>query len=235
MNQPDDLIATLADIDPDSELAHARQTRHAATKHAQGSYTLLFSQGDEDFPLAERRLLAAQVAGWHAQPGLQAHYQPQESLAGSVRINAAQAFAHRLTFDGGAAESFRLDGGRQHDVGNHQQRGNVKALADEFDFAFKPVFFHQFFQFFGIFDAPLVGTDDEAEKVAVFQFGKGFEQFPADDAVSFDEGPELPEGEAVADDFARCGDGSCPRPAIDQGNFTEVIAGAERGHVDAAN
>ena len=113
MNQPDDLIATLADIDPDSELAHARQTRHAATQHAQGSYTLLFSQGDEDFPLAERRLLAAQVAGWHAQPGLQAHYQPQESLAGSVRINAAQAFAHRLTFEPVTAAPAHLEALKQ--------------------------------------------------------------------------------------------------------------------------
>ncbi|MGC0992315.1 alkylhydroperoxidase domain protein [Pantoea agglomerans] len=113
MNQPDDLIATLADIDPDSELAHARQTRHAATQHAQGSYTLLFSQGDEDFPLAERRLLAAQVAGWHAQPGLQAHYQPQESLAGSDRINAAQAFAHRLTFEPVTAAPAHLEALKQ--------------------------------------------------------------------------------------------------------------------------
>ncbi|MDH2066903.1 alkylhydroperoxidase domain protein [Pantoea sp. GD03673] len=99
MSQPDDLIAALADIDPDSDLAHARQTRHAATRHTQGSYTLLFNQGDDDFPLAERRLLAANVAGWHAQPGLQAHYQPQQTLPDGDRIVAALDFAHRLTFE----------------------------------------------------------------------------------------------------------------------------------------
>jgi len=109
MSQTDDLIATLADIDPDSGLAHARQTRHAATLHAQGSYNVLFEQGDDDFPLAERRLLAAKVAGWHAQPGLQAHYQPQETLLQRARIEAAQAFAHRLTFKPVTAAPEHLD------------------------------------------------------------------------------------------------------------------------------
>ncbi|MGJ0480098.1 alkylhydroperoxidase domain protein [Pantoea agglomerans] len=109
MSQTDDLIATLADIDPDSELAHARHTRHAATLHAQGSYDVLFSQGDEDFPLTERRLLAAQVAGWHGQPGLQAHYQPQEIPPESKRLNAAEAFAHRLTFEPVAATPEHLE------------------------------------------------------------------------------------------------------------------------------
>ncbi|MFW0699908.1 alkylhydroperoxidase domain protein [Pantoea sp. R13S299] len=109
MSQTDDLIATLADIDPDSELAHARHTRHAATLHAQGSYDVLFSQGDEDFPLAERRLLAAQVAGWHGQPGLKSHYQPQEIPPESKRLNAAEAFAHRLTFEPVAATPEHLE------------------------------------------------------------------------------------------------------------------------------
>lgn len=109
MTQSDDLLATLADIDPDSELAHARQTRHAATLHAQGSYRVLFDQGDDDFPLAERRALAAQVAGWHDQPGLQAHYQPQESQPHSQRIEAAQAFARRLTFEPVAATPAHLE------------------------------------------------------------------------------------------------------------------------------
>ena len=113
MSQTDDLIATLADIDPDSGLAHARQTRHAATLHAQGSYNVLFEQGDDDFPLAERRLLAAKVAGWHAQPGLQAHYQPQETLPQSARIEAAQAFAHRLTFEPVTAAPEHLDALKQ--------------------------------------------------------------------------------------------------------------------------
>lgn len=113
MSQPDDLIATLADIDIDSELAHARQTRHAATLHTQGSYDALFNQGDADFTLAERRLLAARVAEWHAQPGLQAHYQLQETLPDSTRLDAAQTFAHRLTFEPVAAAPAHLESLKQ--------------------------------------------------------------------------------------------------------------------------
>lgn len=113
MSQPDDLIAALADIDPDSELALARQTRHVATAHAQGSYAVLFSQGDEDFTLAERRLLATQVAGWHGQPGLQAHYQQQEISPESKRLAAAQAFAHRLTYEPVTAAPEHLDALKQ--------------------------------------------------------------------------------------------------------------------------
>ncbi|MHA6313865.1 alkylhydroperoxidase domain protein [Pantoea sp. S-LA4] len=106
MTQPDDLLNALADIDPDSDLARARQVRHAATQHTQGSYALLFSQQDEDFPLPDRLTLAAQLAEWHAQPGLQAHYLQQRSLqpdrpagGASERDRAADAFAHRLTFE----------------------------------------------------------------------------------------------------------------------------------------
>lgn len=103
MSQPDDLIAQLADIDPDSDLAHARQTRHAATLHVQGSYNLLFDLGDDDFPLSGRHYLAALVAGWHAQPGLQAHYQQQASVRQPERIVAAEAFACRLSVEPVAA------------------------------------------------------------------------------------------------------------------------------------
>lgn len=53
MTQPNDLLAQLADIDPASALAQARATRDAATRHAQGSYEVLFSQQENDFPLAE--------------------------------------------------------------------------------------------------------------------------------------------------------------------------------------
>ena len=109
MNQPDDLITALADIDPASALAHARQTRHAATRHAQGSYNVLFDQGDDDFPLAERRLLAAKVAGWHARSELQTHYQPQQPVPDSDRISAALDFAHRLTFEPVAATPAHLE------------------------------------------------------------------------------------------------------------------------------
>lgn len=99
MTQPNDLLAALADIAPDSELAQARQTRDAATRHAQGSYDVLFSQADEDFPLAERFAVAAHVAEWHAQASLQAHYwQQAEPLSDSTRHQVALAFAKRLTF-----------------------------------------------------------------------------------------------------------------------------------------
>jgi len=95
-----DLLASLADIAPDSDLAQARHTREAATRHAQGSYEVLFSQQDEDFPLAERFALAALVAEWNAQPALQAHYQQQASpLPDSERIEVATRFAHLLTFE----------------------------------------------------------------------------------------------------------------------------------------
>ncbi|KGD70985.1 alkylhydroperoxidase domain protein [Pantoea vagans] len=109
MNQPDDLITALADIDPASALAHARQTRHAATRHAQGSYHVLFDQGDDDFPLAERRLLAAKVAGWHARSELQTYYQPQQPVPDSERISAALDFSHRLTFEPVAATPAHLE------------------------------------------------------------------------------------------------------------------------------
>lgn len=106
MTQADDLLNALADIAPDSELAQARQVRHAATQHAQGSYAVLFGQQDDDFPLPDRLALAAQLAEWHTQPGLQAHYlqqrasQPDRPAGGaSERDRAAEAFARRLTFE----------------------------------------------------------------------------------------------------------------------------------------
>jgi hypothetical protein len=40
-----DLLDSLAGIAPDSELAAARQTREAATRHTQGSYEALFPPG----------------------------------------------------------------------------------------------------------------------------------------------------------------------------------------------
>ncbi|MBV4365083.1 alkylhydroperoxidase domain protein [Erwinia phyllosphaerae] len=100
MTQPNDLLASLADIAPDSELAEARRQRDAATLHAQGSYEIIFAQNDDDFPLDERLALAAQVAEWHGQPALQAHYRQQtQPLSTSARNTTALEFAHRLTFE----------------------------------------------------------------------------------------------------------------------------------------
>ncbi|MDO6406678.1 alkylhydroperoxidase domain protein [Pantoea phytobeneficialis] len=99
MSQVNDLLAALADIDPASELAQARAQRDAATRHTQGSYEVLFGQHDDDFPLPARFALAAQVAAWHGEVTLQAHYQQQASGAQhSARDEAARAFAERLSF-----------------------------------------------------------------------------------------------------------------------------------------
>ncbi|MBP2199674.1 alkylhydroperoxidase domain protein [Pantoea cypripedii] len=99
MSQPDDLLAALADIDPASALAQARAQRDAATRHTQGSYEVLFSQHDDDFPLPERFALAAQVAAWHGEVTLQAHYQRQiQDAQHSAREEAGRAFAELLTF-----------------------------------------------------------------------------------------------------------------------------------------
>ncbi|MGB9096866.1 alkylhydroperoxidase domain protein [Erwinia sp.] len=100
MTSTNDLLASLADIAPDSDLAQARHTREAATRHAQGSYEVIFTQQDEDFPLAERFALAALVAGWNAQPSLQAHYQQQAGSFGNTnRHERAKDYAHLLTFE----------------------------------------------------------------------------------------------------------------------------------------
>ncbi|WP_455853170.1 alkylhydroperoxidase domain protein [Pantoea endophytica] len=96
MSQPFDLLAALADIDPASELAQARAERHAATQHTQGSYDVLFSQDDEDLPLAERFALAVQVAAWHGASSLEAHYlQPDQP--NNARFAAGLAFAQLLS------------------------------------------------------------------------------------------------------------------------------------------
>lgn len=96
MSQPFDLLAALADIDPASELAQARAERHAATQHTQGSYDVLFSQDDEDLPLAERFALAAQVATWHGASSLEAHYRQPDQL-NNARFAAGLAFAELLS------------------------------------------------------------------------------------------------------------------------------------------
>lgn len=98
MSQATDLLAALADIDPAAQLAEARNVRQAATRHAQGSYEVLFGQDDDDFPLAQRYALAGQVAGWHGVTSLQAHYQQQSSESpADARFAAGRAFAELLS------------------------------------------------------------------------------------------------------------------------------------------
>lgn len=99
MSLSQDILAELAEIKPGSPLAEARATRDAATRHAQGSYEILFSQQDEDFALDERFAVAAKVARWHNAEALAAHY-AGFGLADptSDRLTPALNFARLLTF-----------------------------------------------------------------------------------------------------------------------------------------
>lgn len=108
MSQPTDLLNALADIDPASDLAHARAERSAATQHAQGSYDVLFTQDDDDFPLAERFAIAAQVAEWHGATRLQAHYSLQ-NVVHSTRLASGRAFAELLSLHPVDAASQHID------------------------------------------------------------------------------------------------------------------------------
>ena len=104
MSEIHDLVQQLSAIPAGSELAESRQIRSAATEHTQGSYQALFGAGSDHFPLSLRALVAASVAGWHHADALQQHYSilshPSET---SARLEAALAFAHRLTFEPVAA------------------------------------------------------------------------------------------------------------------------------------
>jgi len=116
MTASQDLLATLADIDPASELAQARATRDAATRHAQGSYEVLFSQQHDDFPLAERVALAAQVAEWHGAERLRAHYAAHpafQPLDDAPRHQQGLAFARRLSVEPVAAAPQHIEALRE--------------------------------------------------------------------------------------------------------------------------
>ena len=98
MSQSTDLLAQIADIDPASELAQAREQRHAATQHAQGSYDLLFNEDDEDFPLQIRIAIAAQVASWQGSSRLESHYKQQlKQPPHDEKLTAGLAFAELLS------------------------------------------------------------------------------------------------------------------------------------------
>lgn len=98
-----DLLDNLAGIAPGSELAAARQTREAATRHTQGSYEALFSaravQGR--LTLAVRFWLAAQISNWLRDSVLQRYYEQRgkDFIAPNVTpaLNAALAHARTLT------------------------------------------------------------------------------------------------------------------------------------------
>lgn len=99
MTLSQDILAELAEIAIGSPLDQARAIRDAATRHAQGSYEVLFSQQDTDFPLDERFAVAAKVAKLHQADALAAHY-AGFGLADPTtdRLVPALAFARLLTF-----------------------------------------------------------------------------------------------------------------------------------------
>lgn len=104
--QATDLLATLAEIEPGSTLAQARETRDAATLHTQGSYDALFNSNENlaEFPLADRLALAQQIARWHNDIQLGAHYAERlnalsdDASTSRQKLQSALAHAERLSF-----------------------------------------------------------------------------------------------------------------------------------------
>lgn len=109
-----DLLDSLAEIAPGSELAAARQTRDAATRHTQGSYEALFSASvvQGKLTLAVRFWLAAQIASWLRDSILQRYYEQRAkaSVAPNVTpaLNAALAHARTLTLHPVSAQASDL-------------------------------------------------------------------------------------------------------------------------------
>ncbi len=113
-----DLLDQLANIPPDSPLAAARITRDAATRHIQGSYLALFNADDGiDFTLPERLAVARQVAEWHEDRRLTAHYADRlADLAPATagpRLHIALSHAERLSRHPAVAEPAHLEGLRR--------------------------------------------------------------------------------------------------------------------------
>lgn len=98
-----DLLDSLAEIAPQSELAAARQTRGAATRHTQGSYEALFSASavQGKLTLAVRFWLAEQLASWLRDSILHRYYQQRAKASAAPQVtpalNAALAHARTLT------------------------------------------------------------------------------------------------------------------------------------------
>ncbi|ATA23716.1 alkylhydroperoxidase domain protein [Brenneria goodwinii] len=100
-----DILNTLAEIAPGSELAQARHTRKAATRHSEGSYRALFTDIDESnaLPLSLRLWLAESISAWHQDSPLQRFYAQRRkefpAPPPTPAIDAALAHAERLTRD----------------------------------------------------------------------------------------------------------------------------------------
>ena len=98
-----DLLDSLAQIAPDTELAAARRTREAATRHTQGSYEALFSPDAAagKLTLALRFWLAAQIGSWLRDSVLQRYYEQRSKAFAAPEqtpaLNAALAHARILT------------------------------------------------------------------------------------------------------------------------------------------
>jgi alkylhydroperoxidase domain protein len=111
--QAQDLLDQLAVIEAGSELAQARETRDAATRHAQGSYETIFSADDGvDFTLAERLLLAENVARWHGDSQLASHYAERLNAlpdhGNTARLESALDHGERLSFKPASATAAHL-------------------------------------------------------------------------------------------------------------------------------
>ncbi|QTF08684.1 alkylhydroperoxidase domain protein [Brenneria izadpanahii] len=100
-----DILNTLAEIAPDSELAQARHTRDAAARHTEGSYRALFSadDGNSALPLSLRLWLAENISAWHQDGRLQRFYAQRRkdfpAPPQTPAIDAALQHAERLTLD----------------------------------------------------------------------------------------------------------------------------------------
>ena len=109
-----DLLDSLAEIAPESELALARQTREAATRHTQGSYEALFSAeaSQGKLTLALRFWLAEQISAWHGDSVLQRYYALQSKAFTATEltpaVNAALAHARTLTLQPVSAKASDL-------------------------------------------------------------------------------------------------------------------------------
>ncbi|MCP3387185.1 CMD domain protein [Bradyrhizobium sp. CCGB12] len=93
-----DIIDTLAGIEPGSALDAIRARRLQARENAQKSYLFLFEPVDAgDFPLAERAAVAAFVTGLHGESPVAAFY--REKLAanadGAALVEAIQVEIER--------------------------------------------------------------------------------------------------------------------------------------------
>ncbi|PWC17568.1 alkylhydroperoxidase [Brenneria roseae subsp. roseae] len=110
-----DVLNVLAEIPADSELANARKTREAATRHTQGSYEALFSapsREETSLPLSLRLWLAEKIGGWHQDDVLQRFYAdrladfPAPELTPALQL--ALAHAERLTQNPVSADAGHL-------------------------------------------------------------------------------------------------------------------------------